>query len=140
MKIQTMLIGAVALSMIQLGGAAAKAQNAPKFGARVDVEGRVLPAHGELSVAFSGPVSLPGLSLAPGRYIFRQPGQNVVQLADANGTPYKMFLTLPTVRQHAEDGVSIVLGPRTKPDSPQRIMAMFAPGETTGQAFIYPGR
>jgi hypothetical protein len=128
----------VALTMVQFAGTAAKAQNSPKFRERVDVEGRVLPGRGEMAVAFSGPVGLPGLSLAPGKYIFRQPGHNVVQVADANGRPYRMFITLPAVRQHAEDGVSIVLGPPAVPDSPRRIVAMFAPGETIGQEFVYP--
>jgi hypothetical protein len=140
MRIQTMLIGAVALSVIQFAGTAATAQNSPKFRERVEVSGRVLPGHGEMAVAFSGPVGLPGISLGAGQYIFRQPLHNVVQLADANGRPYKMFMTLPTVRQHADDGVSIVLGPPARPDAPQRIVAMFAPGETIGQAFIYPGQ
>ena len=133
-----LLIGATAMSVVHFAGTAVKAQNSPKFRERVEVSGTVQPAHGEMVVAFSGPVGLPGISLAPGRYIFRQPEHNVVQLADADGRPYKMFTTLPAVRHHAEDNVSIVLGPPARPDSPQRIMAMFAPGETIGQEFIYP--
>lgn len=140
MKFQTMLIGAVALSVVQFAGTAAKAQNSPKFKERVDVSGSVQPTRGEMSVAFSGPVALPGLALAPGTYIFRQPAHNVVQLSDANGRPYKIFLTVSTIRTHADNGVSVVLGPPIRPDAPRRIVAMFRPGETIGQEFIYPAQ
>jgi hypothetical protein len=63
-----------------------------------------------------------------------------VQVADMNGQPYRMFLTIPTVRNRAEDGYSFVLGPGPHADSPRRILAMFRPGETIGQQFIYPAR
>jgi len=143
MRIQMMLIGAAALTTMQVAGASvqARAQQAPKFKEIVEVSGR--PAShgiGELTVAFSTPVSLPGVSLAPGKYLFRQPGNNVVQVADLNGQPYAMLITIPTVRQKAEDGYSFVLGPGLHADSPHRILAMFAPGETTGQQFVYPAK
>jgi len=142
MKIHMMLIGAAALTSMQVASASvqARAPQSPKFKEVVEVSGRTSHGVGELTVAFSTPVSLPGISLAPGKYIFRQPGNNVVQVADLNGQPYTMLMTIPTVRQKAEDRYSFVIGPGLHADSPHRILAMFAPGETTGQQFVYPAK
>jgi hypothetical protein len=139
MKIRTMLVGAVAMSVVQFAGTAVHAHSqSPKFKEIVEVSGRTHQGLGGLTVAFSGPVSLPGVSLAAGRYIFKQPANNIVQVADLNGQPYRMFITIPTVRQTAEEGYSFVLGPGLHADSPRRLLAMFAPGETIGQQFVYP--
>ena len=139
MKIRTMLIGAVALSVVQFAGTAVQARGqSPKFKEVVEVSGRTHQGIRELTIAVSGPVSLPGVSLGAGKYIFRQPANNIVQLADVNGQPYRMFITVPTMRNSAVDGYSFVLGPGPNADSPRRILAMFAPGETTGQQFVYP--
>jgi hypothetical protein len=141
MRVRTMLVGAVALAAVQVAGTSLQAHTqSPKFKENVEVSGLTHHGLGELTVAFSGPVSLPGVSLPAGKYIFRQPGSNIVQVADMNGQPYRMFLTIPTVRNRAEDGYSFVLGPGPHADSPRRILAMFRPGETTGQLFIYPAR
>src|SRR4051794_33261366 len=123
MKVRMMLVGAVALSAVQFAGTAVQAHaQSPKFKEIVEVSGRAHHGLGELTVAFSGPVSLPGVSLAPGKYIFKLSANNVVQVANLNGEPYTMFLTVPTVRARAEDGYSFVLGPGTRADSPRRIL------------------
>jgi len=129
------------VAAVQVAGTALQAHTqSPKFKENVEVSGLTHHGLGELTVAFSGPVSLPGVSLPAGKYIFRQPGSNIVQVADMNGQPYRMFLTIPTVRNRAEDGYSFLLGPGPHADSPRRILAMFRPGETIGQQFIYPAR
>jgi hypothetical protein len=134
-----MLIGAVALSVVQFAGTAVQAHaQSPKFKEVVEVSGRTHQGIRELTVAFSGPVSLPGVSLGAGKYIFRQPANNIVQVSDINGRAYTMLITIPTLRQTAEDGYSFVLGPGPRADSPRRLLAMFAPGATTGQEFVYP--
>ena len=142
MKIQMMLLGTAALCAVPFANASAQAhaQQSPKFKEIVEVSGRTSHAVGELTVAFSAPVSLPGISLAPGKYIFRQPSINVVQVADLNGQPYAMIMTVPTIRHKVENGYSFVLGPGLHADSPHRLLAMFAPGETTGQQFVYPAK
>jgi len=141
MKIQMMLIGAATLSAVHFADASVQAHaQSPKFKEIVEVSGRTSHGIGELTVAFSAPVSLPGISLAPGKYVFKQPGNNVVQVAGLKGEPYRMFMTIPTVRVKAEDGYSFVLGPGPHSDSPRRIVAMFAPGEMTGQQFVYPAK
>jgi len=138
MKVRMMLVGVVAMSAVQFAGTAVQARaQSPKFKEAVEVSGQTRHGLGELTVAFSGPVSLPGVSLAAGTYIFRQPAINVVQVAGLDGQPYTMFSTIPTLRQTAADGYSFVLGPGLHADSPRRVLAMFAPGQTIGQEFIY---
>jgi len=111
-----------------------------KFKETVTVQGRVREGFGDHTLTFSGPVALPGVSLGAGTYVFRQPLGNVIQVTSVSGRPYTMFITIPAYRDHALDEYSIVLGPSAAPDSPRRVVALFTPGETTGQQFVYPGR
>lgn len=111
-----------------------------RFKETVTVQGSARDGLAGHALTFSGPVALPGVSLAPGRYIFRYLSSNVVQVSNASGDPYSMFITIPTTRQTALDRYDVVLGAPAAPGSPRRILALFAPGETSGQQFIYPNR
>lgn len=136
MKFRALLIGAMTLMAVQLPSAATRGQS-PKFKENVQVEAMSGHPLTGLTLTFSGPVGLPGVALAPGSYIFRQPSQNVWQVSSINGQPYKMFMTVPTARAHAEDGYSVVFKPSPVADAPQRIVALFAPGELIGSEFVY---
>jgi hypothetical protein len=95
-------------------------------------------ASGVHQLTFSGPVSLPGVTLAPGSYLFRRLGANVLQVASArNHRPYAMLLTTPTMRTTPLDRYEIVLGEPLADGAPQKIEAWFAPGETVGQELTY---
>jgi hypothetical protein len=48
-----------------------------------------------------------------------------------------MFITVATERLRVEDGYSVVLKPSPAANAPQRIVALFAPGERIGSEFIY---
>jgi hypothetical protein len=135
MKIAAMLIMTATLAGVQ---AAAVVTPDPNFKETVTVEGKVRKGSGDHTLTFSGPVALPGVSLRPGTYVFRYPLENVVQVLDAGGKSYKMFITVPAVRQDAAEGYAIVLGPPSGPDAPRRIVAVFGPGEKTGRQFVYP--
>lgn len=57
---------------------------------------------------FSGPVSIPGVTLPPGQYLFRladpTTSRTVVQVLSADGTtPYGMFFTYPANRFEAAE-------------------------------------
>jgi hypothetical protein len=149
MTVHKRLIGAAALAATTAFGVDLQAQG-PKFHETVTVQaqeptfrsggsGRSSSAAGvgDHALTFSAPVALPGVSLAPGTYIFRRPTAGVVQVTNATGEPYRMFITQAVNRQRSTDGYSIVLGPPAAPDSPRRIIALFAPGERTGQQFVY---
>ncbi|HUR33946.1 MAG TPA: hypothetical protein VM032_09150 [Vicinamibacterales bacterium] len=137
MRIQSIVTGAVVFAALAPAGTVVQAQG-PKFRESISVRATSPHAHGELKLTFSGPVALPGIALGPGTYIFRRPSNNAVQVASETGEPYQMFITIPTVRAAATRGYSIVLGAPASPDSPPRIIALFGPGEETGQQFVYP--
>ncbi len=91
---------------------------------------------------FSGPVELPGVGLAPGKYLFHLPSphsaHDVVQVLSGDGNKvYGMFFTRPVDR----------FEPASKPevrfmeaaaDAPPAIKTYWMPGERTGREFVYP--
>ena len=138
MKTTAIVMITAALAGLQVTSTGVDANQ--KFKETVTVQGRVRGGFGDHTLTFSGPVALPGISLGAGTYVFRQPLGNVIQVTSVAGRPYTMFITIPTYRDQPLDDYSIVLGPPVAPDSPRRIVALFAPGQTTGQQFVYPER
>jgi len=99
-------------------------------------------AHENL-VTFSSPVALPGVTLAPGTYLFRSPSgfsSNIVQVLrkDKNRpmTSYFMGMTQPVERTIFEPAVLVSLG-EVAPGQATPIKAWFPDGERVGHAFIY---
>ena len=123
-----------ALTLVGVGAMAA----APQFRESVIVKGAVGGVAGDHQLTFSGPVSLPGVALAPGTYFFRRPAGNMLQVTNAKHQPYALLMTRPVNRSRS-DGYEIVLGAPLADGSPRRIAAWFAPGESIGQELIYPG-
>ena len=138
MKTTAMVMFTAVLAALQVTPTGAS--TGQKYKETITVQGRAREGFGGHTLTFSGPVALPGISLGAGTYVFRQPLGNVIQVTSMAGRPYTMFLTIPTYREHALDEYAIVLGPAAAPDSPRRIVALFAPGQTTGQEFVYPAR
>ena len=136
MKATAILVFTAALAGFQVTAADGRANQ--KLTDTITVQGKTRKGSGDHALTFTAPVALPGVSLAPGTYVFRYPLENVVQVMNVDGKPYKMFITVPTVRQDAADGYAIVLAPPSGPDAPRRIVAVFAPGEKTGRQFVYP--
>jgi hypothetical protein len=108
----------------------------PQF--RIAVKGAVAGgAAGDHHLTFSGPIALPNVSLGSGRYIFRRPAANVLQVLSEDGRkPYAMVFTISTLRAEA-DGYEIRVGPPMAASGPQRLEAWFVPGESTGQQLLY---
>jgi hypothetical protein len=91
---------------------------------------------------FSGPVSVPGVTLPPGQYLFRladpTTSRSVVQVLSADGTtPYGMFFTYPAERFAAAEGPEVRFMETAK-GMPAAIRTWWYPGERTGYEFIYP--
>jgi hypothetical protein len=91
---------------------------------------------------FSGPVTLPGVTLPAGQYLFRLAdpiaGSKVVQVLNADGTkPYGQFFTLPTQRFELSETPEIRFM-ETASGMPAAIKTWWYPGEQTGYEFIYP--
>jgi hypothetical protein len=91
---------------------------------------------------FSGPVELPGVALAPGKYLFRifdpMTSRAVVQVTSADGTEsYGVFLTVPAERVSPAQEPEIRFM-ETTAHVPLPIRAFWNAGEATGNEFIYP--
>ena len=104
MKTTAMVMLTAALTGLQVTGTDVQAQDR-KFKEAITVQGTVRKGVGDYMLTFSGPVALPGVSLAAGTYVFRQPVGNVIQVSNAAGMPYAMFSTIPTVREAPLDEV-----------------------------------
>jgi hypothetical protein len=128
------VVGASVLTGV---GAGAKG---PQFRESITVKGMLGGSANEHHLTFSGPVALPGVSLAPGTYIFRRPAGNVLLVTNANRQPYAMLSTVTAARTSAADQYEIVLGPPLADGAPRRIEAWFAAGDSSGQQLIYPKR
>ena len=94
-------------------------------------------------VTFSAPVALPGVTLAPGTYLFRSASDTangVVQvLRRDKGRPmtsYFMGMTQPVERTTSDRRNLVSLGEAVS-GQPTPIKAWFPDGERLGHSFIY---
>jgi hypothetical protein len=97
-------------------------------------------------VNFSGPVGIPGMTLAAGTYLFRFPvgtstGMIRVLKADASST-YAMFMTIPVhdVDRSIFSDAQVVMWMERQAGAPPAIKEWYLPGQTTGYEFLYPKR
>src|SRR5262245_1763260 len=93
-------------------------------------------------LTFSGPVTMPGITLPAGTYRFQlmdpESGRRVVRVSDKDGAKnYGIFLSISD--QKMEPSKDPVVMFREMPKGmPQAIKAWFYPGETYGYEFVYP--
>ena len=91
---------------------------------------------------FSGPVSMPGVTLPAGKYLFRlanpDSGRNVVQVLNADGTkPYGMFFAMRAERFEPASTPEVRFM-ETAAGMPAAIKTWWYPGERSGYEFVYP--
>lgn len=91
---------------------------------------------------FNAPVTLPGVTLAPGQYLFRLADPNssaqVVQILNADGTkPYGLFFTMPAERFEPAAAPEVRFM-ETASGTPAAIRTWWYPGERRGYEFIFP--
>jgi len=91
---------------------------------------------------FSGPVTLPGVTLPAGQYLFRLADPNssskVVQVLNADGTkPYGLFFTIPAERLEPAASPEMHFM-ETASGTPAAIRTWWYPGERRGYEFIFP--
>ena len=91
---------------------------------------------------FSGPVTLPGVTLPAGQYLFRLADPNssskVVQVLNAEGTkPYGLFFTIPAERLEPASSPEVRFM-ETASGTPAAIRTWWYPGERRGYEFIFP--
>lgn len=93
-------------------------------------------------LTFSGPVDVPGITLAAGTYRFSladpQSGRRVVKVASKDGTKtYGMFISRPDQRL-TPSNQPVVMFKETAAGAPPAVKAWFYPGESYGYEFAYP--
>jgi LPXTG-motif cell wall-anchored protein len=91
---------------------------------------------------FGGPVELPGVGLAPGKYVFRladpDSGRSIVQVLSADGKKaYGLFFTRAVERQSASNKPEIRFM-EAPPGAPPAIKTWWQPGDRMGREFVYP--
>ena len=91
---------------------------------------------------FNGPVTLPGVTLPAGQYLFRLADPNssskVVQVLNADGTkPYGLFFTIPAERLEPASSPEVHFM-ETASGTPAAIRTWWYPGERRGYEFIFP--
>ena len=91
---------------------------------------------------FSGPVTLPGVTLTPGQYMFRlaDPHNNarVVQVLNAEGTKqYGLFFTIAAERLEPASSPEVRFM-ETASGTPAAIRSWWYPGDRRGFEFIFP--
>jgi hypothetical protein len=91
---------------------------------------------------FSEPITLPGVTLPAGQYLFRladpNSGRKVVQVLNADGTkPYGLFFTLSAERFEPASTPEVRFM-ETASGTPAAIRTWWYPGERAGYEFIYP--
>jgi len=91
---------------------------------------------------FSQPVTLPGVTLPPGKYMFRivdtMGSRRVVQVLDADGKKsYAMLMSMPTFSATVSSEPEVRF--KERPDRlPAAVEAWYYPGQSTGRELIYP--
>jgi hypothetical protein len=95
-------------------------------------------------ITFSQPVSLPGITLPAGKYLFRHlppdlvSHRHVVQvLSEDRSKIYATLLTIPN-QQLKPSGQPFVLFHERPASAPAAVQAWFYPGDTIGDEFVYP--
>lgn len=93
-------------------------------------------------LTFSGPVQIPGATLAAGTYVFKLADLNgnrhVVQVFDKDEKHiYGTILAIPDKRLQPTDDPVVMFAERPA-GTPQAIRAWFYPGDTFGDEFVYP--
>jgi len=93
-------------------------------------------------LTFSGPVQIPGATLAAGSYVFKLadiPGnRHVVQVFDKDEKKiYATLLAIPNDRLEPTDKPVILFSERAA-GTPQAVKVWYYPGDRTGDEFVYP--
>ncbi|HEY7288290.1 MAG TPA: hypothetical protein VH583_00540 [Vicinamibacterales bacterium] len=124
MRVITAFIGAAALVAFLAPGAHADEWNKRTY------------------LTFSGPVEVPGATLAAGTYTFEiadpDAARHVIRVSEKDtNKPIALFMTIPMQRAVTPED-NLVLFTERPADAPQAIQAWFYPGDNVGEEFVYP--
>jgi hypothetical protein len=91
---------------------------------------------------FNRPISLPGVTLPAGDYLFRivdtTTSRKVIQVLSGDGkTPYAMLHSIPDIRVEVSENPEVRFMETAK-GTPSAVKTWWYPGERIGYEFIYP--
>jgi LPXTG-motif cell wall-anchored protein len=90
---------------------------------------------------FSAPVSMPGVTLPAGEYVFRladaDSSRKVIHVQHKDGKTYGMFFSIPIDRLEPDSEPRIGFM-ETASGTPAAVKSWWYPGERSGYEFIYP--
>jgi hypothetical protein len=100
------------------------------------------PSDYQTHFTFSQPVALPGVTLPPGKYVFRLADptgeRKTIRVTDEAGTrSYALLTALPAYRTDSGGDASVSLM-RTPEGMPSAVRTWWPVGESVGFEFIYP--
>ena len=98
------------------------------------------PLDKRVTFSFSAPVTLPGVTLPTGTYLFRvpTPDRTVVQVLSADGSKiYGTFFSIAAYRNVVPEKPEVRFM-ETRSSMPHAIRTWWYPGDSTGFEFIYP--
>jgi hypothetical protein len=100
------------------------------------------PVNKRTYLTFSGPVSLPGITLPAGTYTFQianpDTSSRVIQVMDKDQKNQRgLFFAIPTELREPPNDPVVRFAERPE-GAPQAIKAWYYPGERTGFEFVYP--
>ena len=90
--------------------------------------------------SFSGPVTLPGVTLPTGTYLFRVPSPNrsIIQVLSPDGTKvFGTFFAIPAYRNAIPEKPEVRFM-ETSSSMPHAVKTWWYPGDSAGFEFIYP--
>lgn len=116
-------------------------------GAAVLLSSTLAAAQGQIvdsrltNVTFSGPVSVPGHTLAAGTYHFQladsNANKNIVQIFDKDNNLVATMLAVPAKRNEPK-GDPVITFKETRSDLPPAIHYWYYAGESQGSELVYP--
>ncbi|HEX9366783.1 MAG TPA: hypothetical protein VF921_09155 [Vicinamibacterales bacterium] len=93
-------------------------------------------------VTFSGPVSVPGTTLAAGTYVFKladsAANRNIVQIFDRDEAKIITTLMAVPAERAEQEGDPVVSFKETPSDRPPAVKYWYYAGEKAGNEFVYP--
>ena len=97
----------------------------------------------EYFLTFSGPVSVPGMSLPPGTYLFKFPSETakVIQILKADrSNAYVMFHSIPIqdIKRSLTTEAQELTWREHRAGQAPAIRAWFLPNQSVGYEFVYP--
>jgi len=132
------LLLAAVTALTVVPSASAQTDETPRFRDDLQVSRLVLRGSTtDLIVRFSGPFSLPGVSLPAGTYVFRRIASDIVRVQSQDGR--HVYLTMHTTPTHRKGtGSTEALWDANVAGAPVRLKAWFSQGTQAGRELSYP--